>query len=62
MKVGDLVKHKTLGWIGHVVAVQPVKAIMDDKKLDVCLIVDVVKSNGSFNRFASIDLEVLDGT
>ena len=62
MKVGDLVKHKKLGWIGHVVTVQPVKAIMDDKKLDVCLIIDVVKSNGSFNRFASIDLEVLDGT
>jgi len=62
MKIGDLVRHKKLGWIGHIVAVQPVKAIMDDKKLDVCLIIDVVKANGSFNRFASIDLEVLDGT
>ena len=61
MKIGDLVRHKKLGWIGHIVAVQPVKAIMDDKKIDLCLIIDVVKSNGSFNRFASIDLEVLDG-
>jgi len=26
------------------------------------LIVDVIKANGSLNRFPSIDLEVLDGT
>ena len=31
MKIGDLVRHKKLGWIGHIVAVQPVKAIMDEK-------------------------------
>ena len=62
MKVGDLVKHKKLGWIGHVVTVQPVKAIMKNQKFDVCLVVDVLRANGSSKRFAAIDLEVLDGT
>ena len=62
MKVGDLVKHKKLGWIGHVVTVQPVKAIMKNQKFDVCLVVDVLKANGSFKRFAVDTVEVLDGT
>ena len=55
-------KQKKLGWSGHVVTVQPVKAIIKNQKFDVCLVVDVLKANGSFKRFAAIDLEVLDGT
>jgi len=63
MKVGDLVKHKKFDWMGHIVALQPVRgSIWYAGDNEECLIVDVIKANGSLNRFPSIDLEVLDGT
>jgi len=60
MKVGDLVRHKKFLWIGHVMSVEPTDSRLCPGIYDKVYIVEVARHNGKRNRWASIDLEVVN--
>tara|TARA_R110001592_G_scaffold245551_3_gene506972 strand:+ start:1541 stop:1732 length:192 start_codon:yes stop_codon:yes gene_type:complete len=60
MMVGDLVRHKKFLWIGHVMSVELTDSRLVPGVYDEVYIVEVAKVNGARNRWASIDLEVIN--
>ena len=60
MKVGDLVRHKKFLWIGHVMSVKPTDSRLVPGIYDEVYIVEVARVNGKRNKWASIDLEVVN--
>jgi len=60
MMVGDLVRHKKFLWIGHVMSVELTDSRLVPGIYDKVYIVEVVRGDGKRNRWASIDLEVVN--
>lgn len=60
MQVGDLVRHRRFRWIGHVMSAEETTSRLCSGVYDKIYIVVVARSDGTLNKWPSIDLQVID--